>query len=358
MNLPQHLIVTVGTSLLGNLSRESKIAAAVQNKQWQAVFDYLKQYQATDRICGAELNSSFQLLDQHKIAESTVFHLCISDTQQGQIVGELLKAYLSQSHDVQLYTIKGLQDQDPVRFGNEGLRNLVRLCGEIIQAAGDPRYVALNATGGYKAQIAIAALIGSALQVPVYYKHELFNNVIGFPPMPISMDDELIENHLGLLLAAQESTVELAPPKDEKLLPLLDIINEGEQMCYALSPLGQICLASYEQRHPIQTALPPAANERKDPRLRDDHYPKGFEEYVHKIWRETPYITQIVSKEYNRQRAIRDRHFYISQLEPEQIMGEYVDKNNFGARFQILISQDSSRQRQAVIRDLSLRYGK
>jgi len=37
--------------------------------------------------------------------------------------------------------------------------------------------VAINATGGYKAQIATTALIGIALDIAVYYKHERFNEM-------------------------------------------------------------------------------------------------------------------------------------------------------------------------------------
>ncbi|MGI5862875.1 MAG: putative CRISPR-associated protein [Myxococcales bacterium] len=70
-----------------------------------------------------------------------------------------------------------------------GLRNLVRAIGKIARDAGGPEWVAINATGGYKAQIAVAVLIGQALGSPVFYKHERFESeVIAFPPMPVSFD--------------------------------------------------------------------------------------------------------------------------------------------------------------------------
>src|SRR5437773_1205753 len=58
---------------------------------------------------------------------------------------------------------------------------------------------ALNATGGYKAQIAVAVLLGQALGVPVYYKHELFSEIIAFPPLPVALDFEVWMRASGML---------------------------------------------------------------------------------------------------------------------------------------------------------------
>ena len=46
----------------------------------------------------------------------------------------------------------------------------------------ESEFCGINATGGYKAQIAIAVTIGQAARVPVYDKHELFNDITSFPP--------------------------------------------------------------------------------------------------------------------------------------------------------------------------------
>lgn len=53
--------------------------------------------------------------------------------------------------------------------------------------------VFIDATGGYKAQIAIAVMFGQALGVDVIYKHESFGNIIDFPPMPVSLDFHYFE---------------------------------------------------------------------------------------------------------------------------------------------------------------------
>lgn len=355
--LPYHLIITVGTSLLGNLKRAG--VAADSAADLPAMLAQVLQWDPAQREAGAELNSSMQLLQQGKIHPQASLHLCVSDTPSGQWVGQLLQAVFEQrDYQVSLKTIEGLQDSDPVRFSNQGLRNLVRLCGEIIQAAGGSQFVALNATGGYKAQIAVAALVGSALQIPVYYKHEMFDQIIGFPPLPVSLDDQLVKRNLAYLEAI-ENTESQNAPAEPALLALIDQVEIEGQPLYALSPMGQICLTAYRQRHPAPLVLPPAAaaKDRKDPSFRDDHYPKGFHDFVNKIWRESAYITHCSSKSYDKQKGIRHGHFYIQPHDPELIIGEYLDANQFGSRFRILTTATSPAERQAILQDLRQRYG-
>ena len=54
-----------------------------------------------------------------------------------------------------------------------------------------------------KAQIAIVGAHGPGLGVPVYYKHELFDEIIAFPPMPVAFDFEAWMRLSGLLLVLQ-----------------------------------------------------------------------------------------------------------------------------------------------------------
>ena len=65
---------------------------------------------------------------------------------------------------------------------------------------------AINATGGYKAPIAVAVLLGQALGVPVYYKHELFSEIIAFPPLPVALDFEVWMRVSGTLFELERSS--------------------------------------------------------------------------------------------------------------------------------------------------------
>jgi hypothetical protein len=215
--------------------------------------------------------------------------------------------------------------------------------------------IALNATGGYKAQIAVAVLIGQTLGVNVYYKHEKFNEIIEFPPMPITFDYDLIgqnavlfnELESGNLLEINESAI------NSSLRVLLEETESDEnKTLWALAPIGQIYLEGYRLKHPTELSLPPSADKRKPPSFRDDHYPKFFKEFVEKVWNENDYITSCHSIPYDRQDSIRDREFYVRY--DGQIVGEY--KNDFGARFAINTTASSSAHKAAIVMSLNEKY--
>jgi len=83
--------------------------------------------------------------------------------------------------------LTGLTDASHERFRREGLRHLVTATAKIARQWG-PEHVVINATGGYKAWISFAGLIGQALDIPVCYLFERFSEVITLPPQPVSLD--------------------------------------------------------------------------------------------------------------------------------------------------------------------------
>ena len=105
-----------------------------------------------------------------------------------------------------IHRVEGLRDDAPDKFRTQGLRNLAKLFGEQVrEARKENRSCAINATGGYKAQIAIAVLMGQALDIPVYYKHERFDAIIPFPPMPVALDFSLWERASGMFTVLAKS---------------------------------------------------------------------------------------------------------------------------------------------------------
>ena len=58
-------------------------------------------------------------------------------------------------------------------------------------------------------------LIGQALGVPVYYKHELFDEIIAFPPMPVAFD---FEAWMQCQRLAPELDASLNPPTNSRTI--------------------------------------------------------------------------------------------------------------------------------------------
>ncbi|MBE3573778.1 MAG: putative CRISPR-associated protein, partial [Moorella humiferrea] len=158
---------------------------------------------------------------------------------------------------------------------SEGGRCLTPLWhrGRVILERG-ASFCAINATGGYKAQIAIAVLLGQALGVPVYYKHERFNEIIAFPPMPVALDFSLWMSKSGLFFLLDRGTVredDVAEDWDERLEALVERVEIDGVNYLELNPTGQIFHETFQGRYRSDRdrVLPPPALEKRRPHLTD-----------------------------------------------------------------------------------------
>jgi putative CRISPR-associated protein (TIGR02619 family) len=360
---PTALISTVGVSLIGHLEKSEEFRRLMKDQKWSEIAKRLQKKDPSDISCGAEINTLHALIEQRELVDRDVaLHFCLSDTQKGKQMGDILENYYEKRgyRSVKPQIIEGLQDQDEDLFRRVGLRRLVQKIAEITHNVGGPDFVAINATGGYKAQIALSAIIGQAMGVTVYYKHEMFPGIISLPPMPIAFDFDILGREAGILLALEvEDCVPINEEPDAALLPLLEDIEVDGARYYGLSAMGQLYLEGFRLRYPADKTLPEPVSdqERKQPAFRDDHYPQGFQDYVNRVWRETPYIITCRSLPYDKQRGIGDRVFYIRSHDDE-IVGEYQDKDRFGARFSIQTHAKSKPQKLAVVDNLTNRFGR
>ncbi len=354
------LICTVGTSFFeGNLSRLSattpnappnweSIRNAYHQQNWKKLAAEMLKVQPTERICGAEINTIEEAKKKPWFTlENLVF--LVSDTPNGKNTGECLRIYFEQRRDLNLrnveyHIVEHLQDERPKDFKIHGLRNLVREAGECITRFGGTEYIAIDATGGYKAQIAVAVILGQALNIPVFYKHERFSETIDFPPLPISFDYDILAKNADLLTDFERgetySQSDLGEI-DEKLRILLEEVAVDGQSIYALSSIGQIYLTSFRSRNPKLIKLVPAEN-KKAPSFRNDHYPIGFKDFVEKVCEDTPWIVTANSLPYSGQKSIKGIGFHVREEDgKKRLIGTFQDKNNFGARFWIHVTDES-----------------
>jgi putative CRISPR-associated protein (TIGR02619 family) len=370
------LLCTVGTSLfesnLKSLSEATpnapanwqQLRTAFDQKQWAHLARELLNVEPTARLCGAEINTIEEVRKKHWLTLENLIFL-VSDTEAGKNTGEVLTHYFLARTDLSLRTVEyatveQLQDERPKDFKVHGLRNLVRKVGEYIQRCGGIEQIAIDATGGYKAQIAIAVLIGQALNIPVYYKHERFAEIIDFPPLPISLDYAILAEHADVLTdferGATYSSDEIGMI-DERLRVFLTEVDIDGKTCFELSPIGQIYLTGFRLRYPKPIALVPADVRRTEPSFRDDHYPIGFQEFVWKVWRENAWIVTCNSLPYDKQQSIKGIGFKVwSDGKSQKVVGMYQDKDGFGARFAVHLTDESPEALTWAADQLNQRY--
>jgi putative CRISPR-associated protein (TIGR02619 family) len=313
---PAHTVIcTVGTSLFRpNLAglraddpepNRQALARAYAAGDWEAVAAGLGTHGPTDRLCGAEINSLASLVAKGYAAADANLVFCHSDTADGQAIGRILEVYFRRAGhtSVQARTITDLQDRDPRLFRTRGLRNLAREVCKVIRDYGAAS-CAINATGGYKAQIAIAVLMGQALGVPVYYKHELFDEIIAFPPMPVALDFEAWMRLSGLLLVLQADLqpadlVEDYPDDAETLESLVDRETVDGVDYLELSPTGQIFHETFRERFRTtrDQVLPPPVptGQKKPPHVEDSghmHAVRGLKAFLEAVTAGVPQVVR------------------------------------------------------------------
>jgi putative CRISPR-associated protein (TIGR02619 family) len=367
------LISTVGTSLLSNIrnlrgeeaERYAELKRHVDDKNWGQVNKELLKIEPSERICGAEINSIADAVKRGKLAQLEFIEFLVSDTEDGRIMGSLLENYFTERaikdldtlQNVKFHVIEDLQDEKPPRFKVYGLRNLVRKLGEIARDHGANTLV-IDATGGYKAQIAVAVVFGQALSIPVLYRHERFSEIIDFPPMPITFDYSLLGKNADLLAAFERGatlTYSEIDDLDEKVRVLLEEVEVDGENVFALGAVGQIFLTGFRLRFPRSRQLTPVSeNDRSHPSFTDDHFPKGFKEFVTKVWSETEWIKTTHTVPFEHQRAIKGITFYVRE---GKLLGTFQDKDKFGARFVILTNAEGEDQLAWAADQLNQKYG-
>jgi putative CRISPR-associated protein (TIGR02619 family) len=345
------LISTVGTSLFSNINGkyrdDSGVSPEVHRRLQQFLTENnigqlsreLKNIPKSARICGAEINSIDEAINHRKVVLEHIIFL-VSDTDDGRRMGQLLEAVcssISGLKTVEFHTIIDLKDNDPKKFRTHGLRNLVRTLGRFVQQHGADTIV-IDATGGYKAQIAIAVVFGQALGIPILYRHERFSEIIEFPPMPIAFDYDVLGENSDILACfetGEAMTLSDLNTLDERLRVLLDEIEEDGEILFALGPIGLIFLESFRLRYPRSRQLTPVLpQERKSPTFADDHHrSKEFVAFVQRVYEETLWVKTIHTLPAHKQRSIRGIGFYV--YENDKLIGTYRDKER-GYRFEIM----------------------
>ena len=366
--MPRHtLLCTIGTSLFyPNLSTlgdddpkptRATLAQAYAIKDWQQVAELLHDLDPTERLCGAEINSVADLLNDNCVDKGNL-HLLFSDTEDGKNIAAVLTAYFTlDDWEVQAHRVDGLTDQDPKAFRNRGLRNLAKLLGERVRESGAD-FCAINATGGYKAQISIAVLMGQALEIPVYYKHERFNAIIPFPPMPVALDFELWERASGMFRVlsqrnACEPWEQFCDDWDERYEPLVNREKIGDTDYLELSATGQIFHDTFRFRfHQHKTArLPHKSKKKRSPTLARHGYGNAEDTIRHHLKRVTdarPYISSCHTTYWNPNLPEKDRF----RMADGDVQGIYSN-GTWCVKFTVLTTAEDEGQLRAVVADLN-----
>ena len=341
-----------------HLSRElvGRLKAAYAEQDWTLLAKIMQELPPKTRLLGAEINSVHELIQRGHIEPQSRLFFLHSDTEDGRHVAEVLRAYYQ--GNAELIQVDGLDDQHPEVFRTQGLRSLAKELGKIIrdQAAAN---CAINATGGYKAQIAIAVVVGQVTGVPVYYKHERFSAIISLPPLPISFDLSEWFRSSALLYALAKDDLptsmfdaDLLTPKAESLLDRVDL--DGEEYL-TLSPLGQVFHDTFRNRYegekPRFLPLPASKREKKEPRLEKSGWPgehPEVERFMQQVTDDVPQVIQCSTHYYNPDLTQQT----LFRLSSKGIEGVF-SRGGYTVKFRVETTAKNDVQREAMVAELN-----
>jgi putative CRISPR-associated protein (TIGR02619 family) len=235
------IITTVGTSLLSNAKRDLKKSELNDDD----LSNYARHTDAEKT--SAETNSLSRLIQNNNNINIIFLH---SQTEDGERCAKILANHYQKNKNIKKVRLQKVDNLDykHSQFKMRGLRSLVAtLIGLIREERKDGEKVCINATGGFKAEIAYATLVGLLFDVPVYYIHEVFKDIIEMPPTPISWDYSVLadsEEFFEWIFEKKRTTEEVDKqlrnlPQDIHVL----LAEEGGQTF--LSPAGEAFYEAY-----------------------------------------------------------------------------------------------------------------
>ncbi|MBR8831962.1 MAG: hypothetical protein N5P05_001728 [Chroococcopsis gigantea SAG 12.99] len=183
------IIMTVGTSLLTNPDKDLRVTEKRPWVEQKTIGDYSNAVSWMARtpieLISAETNTLYRL-DPSTNDEIILLH---SETASGLECAGVLKLFFEKElgqKSVKMYSLPGINYD--VNSSEPALAIMAKqLTGLINNATGE---VTLAATGGFKAQTMIMALVGNSSAVPVCYIHEEFKGLVFIPYLSSSGQPE------------------------------------------------------------------------------------------------------------------------------------------------------------------------
>ncbi|MCX7634705.1 MAG: putative CRISPR-associated protein [Syntrophales bacterium] len=238
------IINTVGTSLFSNAARYLGVEIPSEKEMERYLL------QADPAKAAAETNAISRLWRE---GDRLIF--LHSHTERGYTCALVLcRHYRRQGIECTLEEVKDLNYQER-RFKMRGLRSLVNDVIELIlHERRHGREVILNATGGFKAEIAYATLIGLLFDLPVYYIHEAFGDIIEMPPAPVAWDYSLIADYeeFFLWLSQDYRETKEVDARLRGMPPETRLLIVEEEGFSTLSPAGEAFFSAF--RYEVEKA--------------------------------------------------------------------------------------------------------
>jgi len=291
---PKTVLTTCGVSLWSNFGKSNSRPAQGAHE----LARYLRQCERQGALkdASAETHSLAYLL--HPGDALVLVH---SPTGEGRECAEALAIfYQDKCAEVSRREVRGLEES-PKEMRTAGLRNLIAALTEEIEKA-EKRSTApvINATGGFKAMVVYATVVGMLFGVPVYYVFESFEHKIDLVPLPLDWNLDFVAEHREFFEWIADdwkpaSEVERRLQAYGEAAKQVRMLLEDSNGHFALSAFGQAVWNRWRQFE----LTPPPPPRRRKPKVslgKDHHAPRGLESFAGRLAAENCFVTQVTHK--------------------------------------------------------------
>jgi len=326
------VINTVGTSLIANFKKNQPGCDVTEDN----LLSYMNKRPESE-IC-AETNALSRIKNLNE-NDDYLYFLC-SESEEGTLCGHLLHRYYEKRNFYfsKVIPIEGLVKEFDI-FKTKGLINLVNTLCDLIKEY--KSNVIINATGGYKAEIAYATLIGILFKVSVFYIHEDFKGIVELPLLPINFDFRTFSAYseeFSKILGAEtnkeaRSVLDKLP---QEFVPLFQ--KKDKEKGYTLSPAGRALDRTNEFFRSGKEEMVPIKFYKRHSTLWGDSVKsmrdvrdKEVRLILKRICRISKDIKAFHLEEIERQRTDTDVHFEFKEIQKGRV--KYVIITNYGSEY-------------------------
>jgi putative CRISPR-associated protein (TIGR02619 family) len=212
--MPHTIVCTVGTSAAKGVSPPAQLASWVEQQGGiqqaaRALLARFAEIAPQGKALRSALSAEIHSLVRIGVSAADRVILLASDTADGQACAHAVALYLEKHFrgvDIQpIRPVAGLQVYDADLFRREGVVNFVRECLDAVRNYGSQNVI-LNPTGGYKALVPYAVLVGMIKRVPCKYIFEQSTQLLELPPLPVAVDRGPFERYRNLIEQIERDT--------------------------------------------------------------------------------------------------------------------------------------------------------
>lgn len=211
--MPFTIICSVGTSAAKGICSGPDLVEWVEQQggvktATDILFDKIKDVRPEGDALQNRLSAEVHSLVRIGVSSADRVLLLCSETPDGETCARVVKRYLERHFPgvlCEVEKIVGLQVHDAERFRQKGVVNFVDKCLNAVNNF-TSEYTILNPTGGFKALVPYAVLVGMLKRVPCKYIFEQSPVLLTLPPLPIAIDRGPFERYRSVLESIQRNS--------------------------------------------------------------------------------------------------------------------------------------------------------